>query len=94
VTEDWRSRASCRKSDVKDFYAHEKEVRKPVPEHVKALCGQCPVGDDCFEYAILYEDYGFWAGTTAKERREMRRQVGLKIRRVEVRLRPQQNDGK
>jgi WhiB family redox-sensing transcriptional regulator len=37
---------------------------------VKALCGTCPVRDDCLEYAITHDErYGIWGGLAAWERR-------------------------
>ena len=35
------------------------------------LCSNCPVMQDCFEYAVIYDEAGVWGGTTQKERRKM-----------------------
>ena len=85
--DDWRNRASCRKTDKKHFYAHEEGDRLPIPEFVIALCLQCPVNQQCLDYALKYEGYGYWAGTTAKERREIRQAKGIVINRSDSKLR-------
>lgn len=45
----------------------------------KALCRQCPLQVPCLEYAVTqlstFEDQdGVWGGTTARQRRALRRQ--------------------
>ena len=85
--DDWRNRASCRKTDKKHFYAHEEGDRLPIPEFVIELCQQCSVNKQCLDYALNYEGYGYWAGTTAKERREMRLAKGIFINRFDSKLR-------
>lgn len=32
------------------------------------MCDDCPVAQDCLEYALIYEEQGVWGGTTEKER--------------------------
>lgn len=40
----------------------------------KALCGRCPVKDDCLDFALANrEHYGIWGGTSERERRRIRR---------------------
>jgi WhiB family redox-sensing transcriptional regulator len=35
----------------------------------KAICGRCPVRQECLEHALeLPEEYGIWAGLTEEER--------------------------
>jgi WhiB family redox-sensing transcriptional regulator len=41
-----------------------------------ALCATCPVRAQCLEYALRNkETHGIWGGTTADQRRRMRRRV-------------------
>ena len=65
----------CRGEDTRDFYAHEEEERTPIPDRVRALCEACPVADQCLAYALEHENYGFWGGTTARERKSIRRSL-------------------
>ena len=43
-------------------------------EQARAICAGCPVRQDCIEAALADREMrGVWAGTTAAERRELRR---------------------
>jgi len=84
--QEWRKQASCRELEKRDFYAHEQGERSPIPEFVINACASCPVKAPCLQYALTYEDYGYWGGTTARERREMRLKAKVHIRRLDVRL--------
>ena len=37
------------------------------------MCQACPVRNECAEYAIVREIYGFWGGLTEDERKKERR---------------------
>lgn len=38
------------------------------------ICGQCPVSDECLEYALSNREFdGIWGGTTPNERRKIMR---------------------
>lgn len=71
---DWREHAACNTPDVDadDFFpADGSRVKKSVRE----LCAGCPVRNHCLEDALAYDpqdDWGFWGGTTAPERRAIR----------------------
>ena len=58
---DWMDDGVCRGTRL-DFFS---EI---VTKEMKDICFNCPVKKECFEHAIKYEAYGFWAGTTEKER--------------------------
>lgn len=39
---------------------------------LKEICvNRCPVASECFSYAVIYEESGFWGGTTEKERKSI-----------------------
>lgn len=66
---DW-SRASCRRRDPEWWFpgATERDQLR-----AKRICGDCPVRDDCAEYAIPQPDlHGIWAGLTRLERKKLR----------------------
>lgn len=71
----WRSSGNCIGYDVNDFYP---ERGTPIPKHVKRACEECPVKQQCLNHALLYERYGYWAGTTEERRRSIRREKGIK----------------
>lgn len=50
-----------------------RESGKRVPKKAREACAACDVGAQCLAWAMKYEDYGFWSGTTGDERKAMRR---------------------
>ena len=75
----WERFANCKHLDTALFYDYETDQRKRVPEEVRAACKGCPVRESCLEHALAKEFYGFYAGTTAGERRRMRKRQPVKI---------------
>jgi WhiB family transcriptional regulator, redox-sensing transcriptional regulator len=70
----WAQRASCRGSDL-DFYVDASKVaNRPAVDAAKAVCSNCPVREDCLQYALRNgETFGIWGGRTEKERSTIRR---------------------
>jgi len=67
---EWADDAACRNSGL-DFFAEEPS------EECYELCDVCPVKEQCLKQAMQYEHYGFWAGTTERERYAKRRALGI-----------------
>ena len=73
----WRDHARCRDTDPELFF--------PVGTtgyallqiaRAKEVCGQCPVQNDCLDYALeTNQDSGIWGGTSEEERRNIRRRL-------------------
>lgn len=63
----WAVDAMCKDMDTNIFYDPE---QAPV---LRAVCGGCPVRNECLDYAVRNLEYGFWGGTTATERASLRR---------------------
>lgn len=64
----WMQHGNCR---TEKFYIladtkYEKEVSKKT-------CQNCPVITQCLEHALKNNEYGIWAGTTEKDRRNIKR---------------------
>jgi len=74
----WQPRAACRGVDPEHFYRNADERTKRDHEVVQGCCGQCPVHQQCFEYALENEALGIWAGTTPTMRRKLRRLLKIK----------------
>ncbi len=69
----WYDNAACRTSQIptSDFYF---EAGVNPPRHVVACCNNCPVKNECLEYAVegnIY--YGYW-NSTPRERMAIRKQ--------------------
>ena len=43
-------------------------------KQAQAICADCPVQVECLEYAVTFPTvlYGIWAGTTERQRRNIR----------------------
>lgn len=61
----------------------------------KALCAQCPVRENCADYAMTTnQDYGVWGGMTTPERRKIRRSWRYQNRkRLDQAARQEEFDG-
>ena len=80
----WREYALCRVRDTEDFYTdgenrsgEQKRREYQLRKELKEFCAPCPVQDACLSHALQYEHHGIWAGTTPKERREMRVKLNI-----------------
>lgn len=66
--QNWQRNASCVGIDSSIFYP-------PTDEEsgrAKAVCAECPVRQDCLEFAItVREKEGVWGGATAVERQRL-----------------------
>lgn len=61
--QDWRERAACQHTDPRLFFGYRHAAA------AKAVCGGCPVADECLAYALAnQEPVGVWGGLTVEER--------------------------
>jgi WhiB family redox-sensing transcriptional regulator len=69
---DWRHAAECLNYvGLVDFFP----ARGESARDAKAICGVCPVREDCLEYAMRWELlHGVWGGLSERERRQLRRE--------------------
>lgn len=59
----------------------ERAVGPNVPKsskRAKAVCARCPVRPQCLDYALIANEAGVWGGMSEDERRQRRRELGLK----------------
>lgn len=68
----WSEHGACRAEPTDLFFAE----RQPQIREAIAVCGFCPVRDDCFAYAIALPALeGIWGATTTSERDQIRRRA-------------------
>jgi WhiB family redox-sensing transcriptional regulator len=73
----WFSKAACRGAPIEMFFL-ERGCSKHDSQPARDICSSCPVQPECLEYAVTQPEAhvrGIWGGTTAQERRIMRRQI-------------------
>jgi WhiB family redox-sensing transcriptional regulator len=69
--------APCATADPEAFFP-EREKGSPHSEirMAKTICRSCPYKQECLEWAVSNSETGIWGGTTAQERRALRRSKG------------------
>lgn len=74
---DWRTDAICRDTDPDLFFPVGTTGNALVQiARAKEVCGECPVHEDCLQFALeTNQDAGIWGGTSEEERRAMRRAI-------------------
>jgi len=88
---DWRHLAACRNTDADAFFP----IGNTGPallmiEDAKAVCRDCPVRDNCLNWAIEHgEDAGVWGGMSEDERRALKRSTARAGQRERERARKQ-----
>ncbi len=67
--ESWMASGLCAQTDPDAFYPEKGESSRPA----KRVCLACPVRAECLRYALAHdEQHGVWAGTSPRERRQLR----------------------
>jgi len=65
----WHADALCREHPELSWY--------PPPgasdRLLRAICGMCLVSSECLAFAMANDEDGIWGGTSANERRKLRR---------------------
>jgi WhiB family redox-sensing transcriptional regulator len=69
---EWQLSGSCRDADPMLFFHPESErgpARRKRDDAAKAVCGGCPVLEDCRRHALsAREPYGVWGGLSEEDR--------------------------
>ena len=75
----WMDDALCKSSDTNVFFPVGMST-KAVKKIKKAIqvCNDCPVINDCLDYALRSnQDIGIWGGTTEEDRKYLRKKHKL-----------------
>lgn len=75
---DWSDDAACLSVDPEIFFPPgEGQTAWPRIDKAKSICETCPVLELCLEFALRTNaQYGIWGGTTAGERKRIRKLEG------------------
>ncbi len=69
---DWQLEAACRGMGVENFYhppAERRTTKQRRINQAKAICGGCPVLEQCRRHALSsLEPYGIWGGLSEEDR--------------------------
>ena len=74
----WQDFANCRGADPDLFFPK----RGASTRQAKSICRECSVMEECLEFAIVSsEKFGIWGAMSERERRKIRRERQITIRR-------------
>ena len=62
----------CAQVGSEFYYLEQGGEAVHIAEHLRPLCHSCPYFRQCRLWAIKHEEYGFWGGMTASERKRYR----------------------
>lgn len=80
------SQANCLGVDPELFFPVG-TIKRETEQTLRRICMNCNVFWDCYEYALDVKVDGFWAGTTDKQRKELRQELGIDPVRVDEQYR-------
>ena len=72
----WQDYSVCSSMDMSLFFPTQ---GKKYGDEVANACAACPVSPECLDHALKYEEYGYWAGTTPKQRIALREDLGIEV---------------
>lgn len=82
MDENWRMSAACRDEDPDLFFPIGSTGPALVQaEEAKAVCGRCPVREQCLRWALdNSQDSGVWGGMAEDERRALKRRHRRRVK--------------
>ena len=69
--------AACSGTGTDLWYDEPMAKRQRNVRDLRGICMNCPVLQECAEYAVVWEEWGFWGGLTPHERRAIRKKQGI-----------------
>lgn len=73
----WAAAARCAEVGDTERFFPEHQGRSVEVNRTLELCRGCEVVVQCRDWAVRNNEYGIWGGTTEKQRRDIRRGLGL-----------------
>lgn len=68
--DDWRTKAACLTADSEQFFIEndDEEIR-----NAKAICGGCPVREQCLDFALEANiNHGIYGGKSPRQRKRIK----------------------
>jgi len=75
----WQRNAACASMSAENYDKFYAILGRTSKKGIESVCNRCPVYEECLQHALKYEEFGYWARTTAKERVKMRKELGIKL---------------
>lgn len=74
--------ANCTSLDPELFFPVG-EMKKELAQMLKRICFNCPIMEDCLEYALHVKVSGYWAGTNERTRERLRKLFEIEAVRID-----------
>jgi len=68
---EWRDLAACKDHPTIWWFPETKEIGDQ--DVALGICMNCPVKNECLDYALIYEPMGIWGGVNQTDRAKIRR---------------------
>jgi hypothetical protein len=75
----WQDNAACKGMSSENYDSFYVSTGKSAAKETGGICNECPVQEQCLNYALQYELLGFWGNTSAAQRQRMRQQLGIEL---------------
>ena len=72
----FKNRPACEGTDTEQWFTGDSGEYRNEPTLFR-ICRGCPARSECLDYALEYNVIGYWAGTTDRRRKELRRQLKI-----------------
>lgn len=72
----FKNRAACEGTDTEQWFSKNSGEYSNEPLLFR-ICKGCPAKSECLSYSLEYRVNGYWAGTTDRKRKELRRQLNI-----------------
>lgn len=73
----WTDRPACEGTDTESFFTPDDSTAYRNEPAIRKICANCPVREQCFQYALHHTVEGYWAGTTPRVRQIMRTRLNI-----------------
>lgn len=75
----WQNDAACKGMSMENYDLFYVSTGKSAAKETNNICLTCLVKEECLNYALQYEEYGFWANTTAVRRNQLRKELNIEL---------------
>lgn len=75
----WDGRQACAGVGAHVFFPEDWEEAATTHPLMRATCAGCVFLEECREWAILHEEYGWWGGLSRMQRKRIRKQRGVML---------------
>jgi WhiB family redox-sensing transcriptional regulator len=73
----WESTPACSGTDTELWFNEDDEPGYREKLLLQRICSGCEVKNQCLDYALRHSVMGYWAGTTPRERQQLRKKLNI-----------------